>query len=272
MTLKAYFKRRLSDVNAALKKTLPSSRAEPEVVHAAMRYGVLNGGKRFRPILVLASAEACGGRADEALPVAVAVELVHAYSLIHDDLPCMDDDDWRRGKPSCHRKFGEAYAVLAGDALLTLSFEILGRFKSADTARRLTSVFAHAIGTSGMIGGQAVDKQYEGKEVNTATLTYIHIHKTGQLIRACCQMGAISIRARPKIEQALTRYGEYLGFAFQVVDDIIDSDGFARIMGVDDARRQASRLIEKAKEELKPLGHRADRLREMADFVLRRKH
>lgn len=244
---------------------------QPAVVHEAMRYGVLSGGKRFRPILLLASAEACGGKAEDAVLPAVAVELVHAYSLIHDDLPCMDDDDWRRGKPSCHRKFGEAYAVLAGDALLTLAFEILGRVKPAARSQRLVQVLSHAIGTAGMIGGQVMDKMHGDEVVDLATLSYIHVHKTGQLIRACCQLGAVSARAGKKFELALLRFGEYLGFAFQVIDDIIDANGYVKLMSVDEARSDAADLIHKANEQLKPLGRRVHRLMEIADFVLRRK-
>lgn len=272
MTLKGYFKHQLKLIDAALKKTLPPLKAEPRSVHAAMRYSVLGGGKRFRPILVLAAAEACGEHTEKAIPAAVAVELIHAYSLIHDDLPCMDDDDWRRGKPSCHRKFGEAYAVLAGDALLTLAFEVLSRPKPSEVSQRLIQTLSHAAGSSGMIGGQAVEKWHEGKDMNLATLTYIHVNKTGQLIRACCQMGALSVQARPLAVRALNRYGEYLGVAFQIIDDIIDSDGYVKIASLKEAREEAEELIEKAKLELKPLGRRGERLKEIADFVLRRKH
>jgi len=271
LTLKGFFKQRLRLIDGALKKALPRARTQPGLVHAAMRYGVLSGGKRFRPILLLAVAEACGARAENALLPAVAVELVHAYSLIHDDLPCMDDDDLRRGKSSCHRKFGEANALLAGDALLTLSLETLSKVKHARTSQRLCGILTRAIGTAGMIGGQVVDKQYEGREINMPTLTYIHVHKTGQLIRACCEMGTVAARANAKTEGIMRRFGEYLGFAFQIVDDIIDVDGYVRLMSAMEAREKACELIDKAKRELAPLGNRTQRLREIADFVLRRK-
>ena len=258
-------------IDAAIDNILPKAAAQPSIVHEAMRYGVLSGGKRFRPILLLASAEACGAKSEDALFAAVAVELVHAYSLIHDDLPCMDNDDWRRGKPSCHKKFGEAYAVLAGDALLTFAFEVLGRTKPASRAQKLVQALSHAIGTSGMIGGQVMDKLYEGENVDLPTLSYIHIHKTGQLIRACCQLGAQCADARPAVEMALVRFGEYLGFAFQIIDDIIDGDGYVKLMGVEEARKDAKELIQKANEQLEPIGKKAQRLMDIADFVLRRK-
>jgi len=272
LNLPSYFKQQLRIMNEAIDNLLPKAKMQPAIIHEAMRYGVLNGGKRFRPILVLASAEACGEKPEQAIYPAVAVELIHAYSLIHDDLPCMDGDDFRRGKPSCHRKFGEAQALLAGDALLTFAFEILSKVKPAQKSQRFTQVLAHAIGTAGMIGGQVMDKLYEDRTVDLPTLSYIHVHKTGQLIRACCQLGAISAGARLAKEQALTRFGEYLGFAFQVIDDIIDSDGYTKLMSVEEAREDASELIAKAKEQLKPFGRKAERLYEIADFVLRRKH
>lgn len=271
MKLQSYFKQQLRIIDKAIDQILPPSAAQPSLVHEAMRYGVLTGGKRFRPILLLASAEACGAKPEDALFPAVAVELVHAYSLIHDDLPCMDDDDWRRGKPSCHKKFGEAYAVLAGDALLTFAFEILGRVKPAGRSQKLIQALTHAIGTSGMIGGQVMDKLYEGESVDLPTLSYIHVHKTGQLIRACCQLGALCADAHSDIELALVRFGEYLGFAFQIIDDIIDRDGYVKLMSVEEARKDARELIQKANEQLKPLGKKAQRLIEIADFVLRRK-
>lgn len=272
MKLQAYFKQHLRTINEAIDGLLPKAKIQPAVVHEAMRYGVLNGGKRFRPILLLASAEACGGKTEQAIYPAVAVELIHAYSLIHDDLPCMDDDDFRRGKPSCHKKFGEAHALLAGDALLTFAFEILSKVKPAGKNQRLIQVLARAIGTAGMIGGQVMDKLYEDRAVDLPTLSYIHVHKTGQLIRACCQLGAISAGASSAKELALTRFGEYLGFAFQVIDDIIDSDGYTKLMSIDEAREDASALIAKAKEQIKLFGRKAERLNEIADFVLRRKH
>jgi geranylgeranyl diphosphate synthase type II len=272
LKLPTYFKQQLRIINEAIDNLLPKAKIQPAIIHEAMRYGVLNGGKRFRPILLLATAEACGGKPEQAISPAMAVELIHAYSLIHDDLPCMDDDDFRRGKPSCHKKFGEAHALLAGDALLTLTFEILSRVKPAGKSQRLAQVLAHAIGTAGMIGGQVMDKLYENRAVDLPTLSYIHVHKTGQLIRACCQLGAINAGARSAKELALTRFGEYLGFAFQVIDDIIDSDGYTKLMSVEEAREDASALVAKAKEQLKPFGRRAQRLHEIADFVLRRKH
>ena len=272
MTLTGYFKQRLRQIDGVLARVLPKAASRPSIVHSAMRYSVLGGGKRFRPVLLLACAEALGGRSEDVFLAAAAVELVHTYSLIHDDLPCMDNDDWRRGKLSCHKKFGEAYALLAGDALLTMSFEVLSRIKRADRSHRLVQVLSTAIGTAGMIGGQVVDKQYEGRQPDLPVLTYIHIHKTGQFIRACCEMGAISAGGSVRHERLMRRFGEYLGFAFQVVDDILDGDGYVRLSSEAEAREKAAELVEKAKRELKPLGKKADRLGEMADFVLRRKH
>ena len=270
MKITGYLKSRQKLVDAALDFYLPSEKEYPKEIHSAMRYSVLSGGKRVRPILTLASCEACGGNLKGAVAAACAVEMVHAYSLIHDDLPAMDDDDFRRGKPTCHKKFGEGIAVLAGDALLTYAFELLSRGKDPAVNNEIISTLAEAIGSNGMIGGQVVDIQNQS-DPDLPTLTYINAHKTGALIAASCRIGAISAKAHKKKLDALKRYVEYICFTFQVVVDILDKEGFALALGVDGAKREAARLIAKAHRELEVFGRKAKPLGDLADFILNRK-
>ena len=292
--LKTYLNSRRNLVDAALRRFLPPARTRPGTVHEAMRYSVFAGGKRLRPILCLAAAEACGGKMEEALAPAGAVECIHAYSLIHDDLPCMDDDDLRRGKPTSHIKYGEGIAVLAGDALLTVAFEILAQVKATKRygAGDFICELAVAAGSRHLIGGQVLDLEGEGKEVkvSAAELKYIHQSKTAALLRSSCRLGAMSANATPGKLAAVSDFGNSLGLAFQVIDDILDvtqsseklgkSAGkdqavdkatYPALFGLEKSRREAARMTAKAHAALKPLGKKsADRLHEIADYLLDR--
>ncbi len=282
-------------VDAALERWLPAQTERPPAVHEAMRYSVFAGGKRLRPLLALLAAEAAGGKAEDALAVAAALEMIHTYSLIHDDLPAMDDDDLRRGRPTCHKVHGEAMAILAGDALLTRAFEILAEPGAPTTTavRRLQIIaeIAGAVGSLGMVGGQAMDIAAEGRPIDLDTLRYLHAHKTGALIRASIRAGALAGGATGPVLEALTRYGERLGLAFQIVDDILDVEGdtaemgktagsdvrkqkatYPSIVGMDASRHEADRLLREAREKLAPLGERALHLVALADFVGARRH
>jgi geranylgeranyl diphosphate synthase type II len=256
-----------------------------------MRYAVLGGGKRLRPILVLAAAEACGGSRERALPAAVAVEFVHCYSLVHDDLPAIDDDDLRRGRPTCHRAYGEAVAILAGNALLTLAFDLLTtQVPDKGLAAVLVGELAEAAGHRGMIAGEVTDILSEGTEPSVELLDYIHRRKTARLFRAASRLGALSAGARAQHLQALTTYGEQLGLAFQIADDILDvtsSPGelgkatqkdlargkltYPGLVGLERARQEAARLAEEAAASVKEFGERARLLGELARFTVSRK-
>ncbi len=269
MDLKAYLKQRQALVNKALERYLPPSREYPGSIHQAMRYSVLGEGKRIRPILVLAACEAVGGSISSALQSACALELIHAYSLVHDDLPAMDDDDWRRGKPSCHKKYGEAVGVLTGDALLTYSFELLA-CGNGDSGARLKVIreIAKAIGTQGMIGGQVVDVEAGRSRATSAVLEYINTRKTGALISASVRVGALLGCAGPKAYKAMALYGGRIGLVFQLVDDLLDGDGAVRIHGAEAVRKRAERLTRSAVACLAPFGEKTEPLRELAEFIL----
>jgi geranylgeranyl diphosphate synthase type II len=264
----------------------------PQVLKKSMRYSLLAGGKRLRPILALASYEACGGDPIDIIQPASALEVVHTYSLIHDDLPAMDDDDLRRGKPTNHKVFGEAMAILAGDALFTEAFlmitraEGIGAERSLEAARELSL----AAGARGMVGGQVQDILSENAEPDKETLSYIHTHKTGALIRASVRIGAILAGADNELLGALTSYGEKLGLAFQIIDDILDIKGdetvlgkpvgsdlennkmtYPALYGLDASSERAGELIGEAIEALSPFSKKADTLREIARYVLKRK-
>ena len=265
----SYLKQRQALINRALERSLPSATAYPPVIHEAMRYSVLGEGKRIRPILTLAATEAVGGALDEALPAACAVELVHAYSLVHDDLPAMDDDDMRRGRPSCHKQFGEAIGVLAGDALLTHSFQILVQQRRRPAVwLAIAHALAQGAGTFGMIGGQVAD--IDPKREALKTQEYILVHKTGALITAAVRMGALAGGATAAQLKRLTRYGECVGLVFQLVDDVLDHDGVAVAWGEDVTRQRAETLTREAQRVLAPLGTRAEPLRALAEFLLTR--
>jgi geranylgeranyl diphosphate synthase type II len=263
-------KRRIIDKE--LGKYLPKRTARPRIIHEAMRYSILNGGKRIRPILVLESSKVCGGKIKNTLPIACAIELVHSYSLIHDDLPSMDDAATRRGKPSCHVKYGEALAILTGDSLLTLAFNLIARGKDKTKTGQIVLEISKAIGSFGMIGGQVMDLKIKNdEEIDLSTMKYINVHKTASLMSAATNTGAVIAGASDKKVEMLQKYGEYLGLAFQIVDDILDRDGYAKIFGVKGAHDEAKRLAEKAKDSLEIFGEKTDNLKEIADYVVNRR-
>jgi geranylgeranyl diphosphate synthase type II len=290
-----YLEERRLQVDEALGRYLPETGDHPKEIHEAVRYSVFAGGKRLRPILVLAAAEAAGGQLEDALPAAIAIELIHTYSLIHDDLPAMDDDDFRRGRPTCHKVYGEAMAILAGDALLTQAFIALSGESPAPgiagPARlRVINEIAQAAGSRGMVGGQVVDILQEDREVDLPTLLYLHTHKTGALIRACLRVGGIVASAGPEQMEALTRYGDRIGLAFQIVDDILDLEGslealgkragsdlrkkkatFPGLLGLEESRQRARSLVGEAKQALSVFGDRGASLGAIADFVVSRR-
>ena len=274
MMIETLLKRRALRVERALDLYLKPGGGCPAHLLKAMRYSLFAGGKRVRPFLVVESAVLCGMEERPAYPLACAVEMVHTYSLIHDDLPPMDDDDWRRGKPSCHKKFGEAAAILAGDGLLSLAFEVIAEAPgvSALRARRAAAILAGAIGPRGMVGGQAADMQWGKRSRDPACLDRLNRLKTGCLFRACLRAGAVWGGAAAPEERALDAYGGSAGSLFQLIDDIIDRDGFARLAGIAESYRRARLLRDAAKRALKPFGRSADTLREFADFLYGRKH
>lgn len=257
-------------IEAKLDEVLPLATQAPVALHEAMRYSVFSGGKRFRPGLTLASCEAAGGRFEDALLPALAVELVHCYSLVHDDLPALDNDDMRRGKPSCHRQYGEALAILTGDALLTQAFGVLSQMTSGKRVAEILLELSTAAGSCGMIGGQVVDLEVANETPDLPKLDFINIHKTGKLIRASAVCGALAADAGEETLHRIMRYGEYLGLAFQSVDDLLDGDGLLRIQSAMDVRANVRDLIANAKREIKPLGRRAQDLLQIADFLLER--
>lgn len=287
--VKAYLEDRARFVDNLLDQFLPSSDAEPRMLHEAMRYSVMAGGKRLRPILAGAAFEYCGGSIEsENAPICkamAALELVHTYSLIHDDLPCMDDDDLRRGIPTCHKKYGEATAVLAGDALHDVAFELMAETGSVEVVKEL----AKAIGTSGMIGGQMADVEAEGQPVTKEQVVKIHRRKTGALMRCTVRVGAILAGADRDLFQKLSDYGEKIGLAFQLIDDILDISGDQELLGKDigsddknrkatypaavgikQARKDADQLISQAVELLE--SRNDNYLRALAIFVGQRQH
>lgn len=296
LPLSEHLRRARRRVDEALERYLPSVDASPGApcparLAEAMRYSTLAGGKRLRPVLCLLAAEACGGDPEAALPAACALELVHTYSLIHDDLPAMDDDDLRRGRPTCHKAFDEATAVLAGDGLLTLAFELVARHVGpAEAAAACVRELAAAAGPEGMVGGQMADLQAEGRTDGTVeALEAIHRRKTGALLRAPLRMGAIIAGAPPEWVEALDGYGRAVGLGFQVVDDLLDVTGdeaklgkrvnkdsglgkwtYPAFLGVEASRAKARQLADEAVAALAPLGGRAAVLRALALDLLER--
>lgn len=261
-------------IERALDRALPPRSQSPAIIHEAMRYCVMGSGKRFRPLLCLAACEAVGARAAGALPAACAIELIHTYSLVHDDLPAMDNAALRRGKPSCHRRFGEGHAILIGDALLTYAVELLSRQGRGDRLAVIRTI-SRACGTAGLIGGQALDLQCGARpprhgsgrgsaECGVGQLTAIARQKTGALITASVEAGGLAGGATSKQLQRLRKYGHNMGLAFQLIDDVHDQDGLARAMGMGPALRQAHRAIDGAVCCLEPFGTRADGLRDLA--------
>jgi len=295
MNLNLYLKKKRKSVDSFLKKYITDKKKDkdcPRHLSEAMGYALMAGGKRVRPILCIASYEAVGGNSDKILPVAAALELVHTYSLIHDDLPAMDDDDLRRNQPTTHKVFGEATAILAGDALLTDAFGLVSKSDAGPrTLITIVQELSHGSGPEGMVGGQTVDILLEGKKAKKNELSYIHTHKTGALIRASVRIGAIMAKASPAKLTALTEYGEKTGLAFQVIDDILDVTGtkeeLGKSAGADDARGKntypsifglnasqeiAEKLINDSVNALKPFNKKAEPLAEIARYILSRRN
>jgi len=292
--LKHYIKAQKALVDQALERLLPQPEGPSHKVVEAMRYSLAAGGKRVRPILLMASCEAVGGEPSLVMPAACAMECVHTYSLIHDDLPAMDNDDLRRGKPTCHKVFGEAIAILAGDGLLTYAFELMTHpeMKEALSPRIIldvVSIFADAAGINGMVGGQTADILFEAKPVDASTLSFIHSKKTGALITASVQMGAMLGNGSKEQVENLKNYGTALGLAFQVVDDILDVVGdeekigkpvgsdlknqkatYPALFGLDEARKKAAELRDEALAALAGFGPEAEPLRAIATYVVER--
>ena len=281
-------------VEKALDHNLPASTIEPRNLHQAMRYATFNGGKRVRPLLVYAAGTACGGDMDVLDIPACAVELIHSYSLVHDDLPAMDDDDLRRGKPTCHKVYDEATAILVGDALQSLAFELLARSTDripAETRLSMLRILANASGSRGMAGGQAMDIDGVDQELSLPELEIMHIHKTGALIRASVQLGVLSAGGSKEQLAKLEHYAKAIGLAFQVQDDILDitenthtlgktqgkdaadnKPTYPALLGLDGARQKARELLEEAHDALNGFDGSAQRLRQLADYVVGRKH
>jgi len=289
--LKAYLREQQRMIDAALQRFLPRASVRPSTIHRAMRHPVFAGGKRLRPILCLAAAEACGGDSEHALAPACAVELIHTYSLVHDDLPCMDDDNLRRGNPTTHVVFGENMAVLAGDALLTEAFAIIAqtpegkKYRAGDYVTELAS----ASDSRRLIGGQVMDLEGEGKALTKAQLVRVHEAKTAALLTSSLRLGGMSANASSSKLQALTDFGKSLGLAFQVIDDLLDvtqsteklgktagkdaaveKATYPAILGLEKSRREAHRLTHKALSALRPFGRRAVRLDQIAHHLLDR--
>ena len=293
--LDAFLKERRLMVDAALDRFLPAEDAPPPSIHRAMRYSVLAGGKRLRPILVIAGAEVVGAAPSTVMPTACAMEMIHTYSLIHDDLPAMDDDDYRRGRLTNHKVFGDAIAILAGDALLTHAFQLVAQNAAVPgvdpkVVCDVVAEIADAAGTRGMVGGQVVDIESEGKSVSAEQLEYIHVHKTAALLRAALVVGARLGGADAAMLAAVTDAGQSLGLAFQIVDDILDVEGsletlgktagsderkqkvtYPALHGIEASRREARRLVERTKSRLGVFGARSAPLCALADFVVERK-
>ncbi len=298
MDLKAYLGKKKALVDGFLERAVPEEDRRPRSLHRSMRYSLQAGGKRVRPVLAIAAAEAVLDRDASDVPgilaVASSLELIHTYSLVHDDLPAMDDDDFRRGKPTNHKVFGEAVAILAGDALLTFAFDVLsnpeyvGAMEPAVLLPIIREI-ALASGSLGMVGGQVIDIESEGKEVDFATLEYIHSHKTGALLRASVRVGAMAAGASEEKLHALSRYGTDVGLAFQIADDILDIVGtqeeigkdvgsdiergkktYPAFIGLDASRARAEELSSSAVEALCIFGRHADPLREIAKYIVSR--
>ena len=293
MNLKRYLAARQKEVDRALDRFLPKESVSPATIHKAMRYSLFAGGKRLRPTLCLATAEACGGNFAAAMPHACAVECIHTYSLIHDDLPSMDNDDLRRGRPTCHKVFGDAIAILAGDALLTVAFEIASRAKpvSRYDLRDVMREIAEAAGSRKLIAGQVADLEAEGKNLSREEVRSIHENKTAALLTASVRLGAMAANAGAKQLAAVTAFGRALGLAFQVIDDILDvtqtseklgkSAGkdlaakkatYPAVFGLEKSRSEARRLTRQAHRSLETLDDNARVLRALADYLLAREY
>jgi len=287
--LTAYAEAHRPLVDDALGRYLPVPEGPAGRLAEAMRYSVFAGGKRLRPMLVLLASDLCGGEPSRALPPACAVELVHTYSLIHDDLPAMDDDDFRRGRPSCHKAFDEATAILAGDALLTLAFDVLVRPPCEGCGAALVAELARGAGVGGMVAGQMADMAFEAAEPTAEAVSFIHRHKTAALIATSLRLGAIAANATPDACDRLGRFGEHLGLAFQIADDVLDVEApskqlgktagkdassgkvtYPAVFGLEESRSRARELVAQAIAELEPFGPAGGLLCEVADYVVAR--
>lgn len=293
--IKQYLDERKTLVDKALQKFMPRPSGLASDVIRAMNYSLFAGGKRIRPILCIAGAEAVGGSTDSVVPVACAIELIHTYSLIHDDLPVMDNDDLRRGKPTNHKVFGEAVALLAGDGLLTLAFNLMAGYGAEKEVEkkallRVIDLIASAAGYKGMVGGQVVDITYEGKESDPAVVEYIHRHKTAALIAASVTTGIILAGGNKDEEKSINRYGQQIGLAFQIADDILNVEGdkglmgkgtgsdkekgkitYPSVFGAAESKKIQKELINNAIESLKIFDNRAEPLRDLARYIINRK-
>jgi len=293
--LNAYLKERKLLVEEALEHYLPPQKGFYNPIVEAMRYSLFAGGKRLRPILCLAATEVVGGKKETALPVACALEMIHTYSLIHDDLPAMDNDDFRRGKPTNHRVFGEAMAILAGDGLLTEAFylltypDLLEKIPPAQLVW-ISHLIAQAAGFRGMVSGQVMDLEATGKEIGLEELKAIHDHKTGALIRVAVESGAIIGGGNKTEVEALKEYGTQIGLAFQIVDDVLDIEGnpedmgknigsdepqqkatYPKLVGLNEAKEMAQTCIKRGIHALKPFGERAMPLKALAQYIIERR-
>jgi geranylgeranyl diphosphate synthase type II len=292
--LKQYLAQKRELVEQALEEYLPKKDVYPPLIHESMRYSVFAGGKRLRPIMVLMAAELLGKEGASISFAAAAIEMVHTYSLIHDDLPAMDDDDLRRGMPTNHVKYGEDIAILAGDALLTLAFQVMTDPKHTayclpETILKATYELGLAAGSCGMVGGQVMDLESEGEQIEPAELEYIHIHKTGKMLTVSLRIGAILANATQEQLAALTTYGENTGLAFQIVDDILDIEGdeeelgkniqsdlhkqkstYPALYGIEKSKIMAGKLINDAKISLQIFGERAKYFSQLAEYIIAR--
>ncbi len=292
MDLREHLAWRQESIDAELGRLVPFESEPPTTIHRAMRYSLFAGGKRIRPILCIEAASAVGEDSPGVITAACPLELIHTYSLIHDDLPALDNDDYRRGKPTNHKVFGDAIAILAGDALLTLAFQVLAQLNApGERKAAMVAELATAAGTvGGMIGGQVADLEGEGREPSAALLESIHRAKTGALLRASLRLGAIYAGAGEAQCAALSRYGEHVGLAFQIVDDILDVEAsseslgktagkdaqqqkitFPAVYGLEESRRMAAQECEQAHQTLASFGENAARLHELADLIVQRK-
>lgn len=296
MNLNVYLKEQCTRIDSALDRFLPKETELPHSVHKAMRYSIFAGGKRVRPILMLAACQAVGGETEHAIPAACAMEMIHTYSLIHDDLPAMDDDDFRRGNPTNHKVFGEAIAILAGDALLTEAFKLVSDLHlvtGCEPAGLLAVIheIATCAGSYGMVGGQVIDMESEGtQDIDLAIVQYIHTHKTGALIKASVVSGALLGGADEMQLAAITRYGKAAGLAFQIADDVLDIEGttedigkdagsdeargkatYPAVIGLSAAKQEAVSMMNEALDALEIFGEEADPLREIARYIVQRK-
>ncbi len=296
MDINQYLDQQRQRVDQYLEHSLPASLRDPEKLYESMRYSLLAGGKRVRPILTIAAAQALGYDHDAMLPFAASLEFVHTYSLVHDDLPAMDDDDYRRGRLTNHKVYGDGMAILAGDALLTMAFELCSQDAgslgpTASQQLHIVRELAFGSGHQGMVGGQVMDIQAENQEVELAHLQMIHSHKTGQLIRAAVRIGGIIGGASSSQLESLTGYAEDIGLAFQIADDVLNMVGtreelgkdagtdekrgkqtYPSFFGIDGSKKLGEDCVERAITRLEPFDHQADPLRHLASYIMQRKN